>query len=90
VTIQEAIKSGKKFKRKDWKELVRCDRDHGGVVFGVEFMKFYKDDLLADDWEIDPSLDSKMDHMMAQLDEMASNIRKMKSQLIETRTSGGK
>lgn len=90
MTLQEAIKSGKKFQRKGWDKFIRCDRDHGGVMTDFEFAKLYKDDLLATDWEVDPSMESKVEVMMAQLDEMAASIRKIKSQCIETRNSGGK
>ena len=63
MTIQEAIKSGKPFKRKGWREemfaIAELDDDEwlfadgsGGVYYHPD--ELTPQDILAEDWEVKP------------------------------------
>lgn len=54
MTIQEAIKSGKPFKRKNWyKQNWYNFQDHQLILMRTgEAVSFAGDDIIAEDWEI--------------------------------------
>lgn len=57
MTIQEAIKSGKPFKRKYWKDWIKRVKDYCVWATGVNKNELANDaisinDILADDWEV--------------------------------------
>jgi hypothetical protein len=60
MTIQEAIKSGKPFKRKHWGIYFWVNEDYSITnEYGTNIPLHYADDILADDWEVKESEDDK-------------------------------
>jgi hypothetical protein len=58
MTIQEAIKSKKPFKRKVWSTWFRCIKSHSPWLTDIEDKNSEViigiGDILADDWEVKP------------------------------------
>ena len=60
MTIQEALKSGNPFKRKNWKRWKVVELKQNGMFYTRYFLEplkpesrtFAIDDILADDWEV--------------------------------------
>ena len=58
MTIQEAIKTGKPFKRKGWNFYLECQKSNysGNLCFYLQCTRtaytLSGDDILADDWEV--------------------------------------
>lgn len=54
MTIQEAIKSGKPFRRKDWKVWLKIENLFCFLIVNEDLIPQFltKHDILATDWEI--------------------------------------
>lgn len=52
MTLIEAVKSGRKFRRKIWAD--RFGRDYW-TIYGCRGFLVLDEDVLADDWEVEPT-----------------------------------
>jgi len=58
MTIQEAIKSGRPFRRPGWEDYIICPKDTDkGLEWTNENGKFWPraEDVIADDYELEPA-----------------------------------